>query len=242
MSTSSGTTKTPTLLEMLQAGVHFGHMKSKWHPKMAQFIFTTRNDIHIINLEETTKRLEAACAHMEELGERGGLVLFCGTKKQAVAVIESAAQRIGMPWVTKRWLGGTLTNFAILHKLVQQYITLKNTLSSDQRNRYTKKEQLMLERKMEKLNIDVGGLVALTRKPDVIVMVDVKRERTAIREARKTNTPVIAMTDTNTNPDKVTYPIPANDDALRSIEMIVNLLADAYQEGKERVATAPVNA
>lgn len=241
MSHLSGMTKTPTLLDMLQAGVHFGHMKSKWHPKMAQFIFTTRNDIHIINLEETAKRLEVACLHMQELGARGGLVLFCGTKKQAVAVIESAAQRIGMPWVTKRWLGGTLTNFAILHKLVQQYMSLKTTLSSDQRNRYTKKEQLMLERKMEKLNMDVGGLVALTRKPDVIVMVDVKRERTAIREARKTNTPVIAMTDTNTNPDKVTYPIPANDDALRSIEMIVNLLADAYQEGKESVATQPAS-
>ncbi len=239
MSQATSMTKTPTLLDMLQAGVHFGHMKSKWHPKMAQFIFTTRNDIHIINLEETAKRLEAACLHMQELGARGGLVLFCGTKKQAVAVIESAAQRIGMPWVTKRWLGGTLTNFSILHKLVQQYMSLKTTLSSDQRNRYTKKEQLMLERKMEKLNMDVGGLVALTRKPDVIVMVDVKRERTAIREARKTNTPVIAMTDTNTNPDKVTYPIPANDDALRSIEMIVNLLADAYQEGKETVTTAP---
>ncbi|MBI5135339.1 30S ribosomal protein S2 [Candidatus Uhrbacteria bacterium] len=231
--------KVPTLVEMLQSGVHFGHIKGKWHPKMAQFIFSTRNDVHIINLEETAKQLQNACQYLGDLGSRRALVLFVGTKRQAVGVIESAAKRIGMPYVTKRWLGGTLTNFAIIQKLIQQYLSLKSILSSEQRNRYTKKEQLGIERKVEKLDVSIGGLTQLSRKPDAIVIVDLKRERTAIREAAHTKTSVVAITDTNTNPDKVAYPIPANDDAVGSVEMIVNILADAYQQGRESAAAEP---
>ncbi len=241
MSYLSGMVKIPSLVEMLQSGVHFGHIKGKWHPKMAQYIFTTRNDIHIINLEQTAKQLESACEYLEELGSRKALVMFVGTKRQAVGVIESAALRIGMPYVTKRWLGGTLTNFAIIQKLIQHYLSLKTILSSDQRNRYTKKEQLGIERKVGKFDLSIGGLTGLNRKPDAIVIVDLKRERTAIREAQQTKTPVVAITDTNTNPEKVAYPIPANDDAVASVEMIVNILADAYQQGREKATVeAPV--
>lgn len=228
--------QTPSLLELLQAGVHFGHVKSKWHPKMAKYIFTTRGGVHIINLEMTVKMLSTALDHMEKLGREGGLVVFVGTKKQAVAAIEDVGKKTGLPIVTTRWLGGTLTNFTIIRSLIQQFLSLKTTLESTQRDRYTKKEQLMLTRKMEKLQSTVGGIVTLTRKPDAMVIVDLKREHTALAEAKKTNTPVIALTDTNVNPEKVQFAIPANDDATRSVEIIIGLLAEAYMEGKKQAA------
>ncbi len=228
--------QTPTLASLLQAGVHFGHIKSKWHPKMEKYIYTTRGGVHIINLEQTVKMLAKALEYMENLGKQGSLVVFVGTKKQAVVAVAEAAKKTSMPVVTTRWLGGTLTNFTIIRNLIQNFLTIKSTLESTQRDRYTKKEQLILQRKMEKLNTTVGGLVPLTRKPDAMVIVDLKRERTAVAEARKTNTPIIALVDTNVNPEKVQYPIPANDDAVRSIEIILGLLADAYLEGKSQAA------
>lgn len=222
----------PTLIEMLQSGVHFGHVKGRWHPKMEKYIFTTRGGVHIINLEETAKKLHEAAEYVQTIGQKGGIVLFVGTKKQAAALVEKAAQECAMPYVTKRWLGGTLTNFSVIQKLIQHYKMLKTTLGSDERARYTKKEQLLMERKVAKMDVTVGGLVGLDRKPDAIILVDVRRERTAVREALSTRTPMVAMTDTNTNPEKISYPIPANDDAVRSIEMILNVLKSAYLEGK----------
>ena len=230
--------RSPSLIELLQSGVHFGHTKGKWHPKMDKYIFTTRGGVHIINLEETVKKLNEAAEYVQSIGQKGGMILFVGTKKQAAALVEKAAKECGMPYVSKRWLGGTLTNFSVIQKLIQQYRMLKTTLESDQRVRYTKKEQLLMERKVAKMDITVGGLVGLDRKPDAIILVDVRRERTAVREALATRTPVVAMTDTNANPDNVNYPIPSNDDAVRSIETILNVITAAYVEGKARAASA----
>lgn len=225
--------KIPTLEEMLKAGVHFGHQKSKWHPKMKPYIFTEKNGVHIINLEETERLLEKALTFVNETISRGGTVLFLGTKKQARTIVKDAAISCGAPYIVSRWLGGTMTNSNSVLGLVRKYRKLKEENATGGLEKYTKKERLQIQREITKLDEVVGGIEKLDRIPDAIFVVDIKAEKTAVAEANRKGVPVIAFADTNVNPDRIDYPIPANDDATNSIRVIVNAVADAIKEAKE---------
>ncbi len=230
----------PSLEDLMKAGVHFGHQKSRWHPKMKPFIFTDKNGIHIINLEETQKALEKALNFVKQTVANGGTVLFLGTKKQAQSIVKEAAIDCGMPFIVNRWLGGTITNSKSVLGVVRNFRKLKEDQASGEVKKFTKKEQLQISRKIIKLDTVVGGIESLTKIPDAIFMVDVKCDKTALKEAIIGHVPVVAFTDTNINPEKVTYPIPANDDATSSIKLIVSLVAEAVKEGKKE-AEAPEN-
>ena len=224
---------------MLKAGLHYGHQKSKWHPKMEQYIFGARNKVHIIDLEETRTRLTEALNFLVTLAERGGVVLFVGSKRQAQETIEREAKRCLMPYVNKRWLGGTLTNFSVIFTLIKTHRDLSRQFQSgEMESKYTKKEQLMFRRKMAEIEEKAGGLLSLDRIPDALFILDIKKEKTAFTEAASKRIPVIAVCDTNVDPSAVTYPIPANDDAVKAIEMILSLAADAVIEGKNKRAMA----
>ncbi|MFA6215397.1 MAG: 30S ribosomal protein S2 [Patescibacteria group bacterium] len=223
--------KIPDLLTMLKSGVHFGHQHSKRHPKMQPYIFTSKSGFHIINLEKTQEMLQEALEFTKKIVANGGTILFLGTKKQAQQIIIKNAKETGMPYITERWLGGTFTNFAEILRVVRKLTELKRKKTSGQLEKYTKKEQLEFDREIEKLEKMVGGIESMTKIPDAIFVCDVKKEKTAILEAIKKNIPVIAMCDTNANPDKVNYVIPANDDAVKSIELITGLIAEAIKEG-----------
>ena len=207
----------PDLLTMLKSGVHFGHKLSKRHPKMEPFIFTSKNGFHIINIEETQTRLQAALAFVEKVVLNGGTILFLGTKKQAQPIIRKYAEACGMPFVVERWLGGTFTNFAAISKLTKKYRSLKEQKARGDLEKYTKKERLDFDREIQKLEKVVGGIAEMNRVPEAIFVCDIKKEKTAVREAIRKNVPIVALCDTNTNPDLVTYPIPSNDDAIKSI-------------------------
>ncbi|HLD82262.1 MAG TPA: 30S ribosomal protein S2 [Patescibacteria group bacterium] len=222
----------PTLLEMLHAGVHFGHRKSKWYPKMEPFIFDERNGVHILNLELTQKKLEEALRYVTELVSNKGVIVFVGTKKQAQNIIKQAAIDCGMPYVHERWLGGTITNFSVIHKLINNYKSLKKKKEMGDLSKYTKKEQLDFTREIERLEKIVGGISTLEKLPDAVFIADVKNEKTAITEARKKKIPVVALCDSNVNPELATYPIPANDDATRALTLLIQLIAEAVKEGK----------
>ncbi len=224
--------KIPSLVEMLQAGVHFGHQVSRWHPKMKPFIFTERNGVHIINLEETRSRLESVLETVRQMAADGKLILFVTTKPQAKAIVKAAAIDCGMPYLVERWVGGLLTNFSEIRKLLKKYISLKEQQANGELERYTKKEQLEIGKELEKMDGTLGGLVALQRLPDALFVPAVQREKTAMTEANSTHVPVIGVCDTNANPDKVEYVIPANDDAVNAITMIVGLVAEAVKEGR----------
>ncbi len=224
--------KTPTLLEMLKSGVHFGHRTSKWHPNMAPFIFTTKQNVHIINLEETEKMLVEAAKFVNDLAAHGKTVLFIGTKRQAAPIIEKYAKACGMPYVSTRWLGGMLTNFKHISGVARTLTKLKTQRETGELKKYTKKEQLEFDREIERLENIVGGIEQLFKMPDAVFIVDLKEEKTALREATQMHVPVIAMCDTNADPRTVEHPIPANDDAVKSIELIVGALADAIMDGK----------
>lgn len=226
-----------TLLEMLQKGVHFGHQESRWHPKMKPYIFTSRNGIHIIDLEKTQAKLAEAAAFLKGIAKRGGVVLFVGTKRQAKDIVRSAAESVGMPSVTERWIGGLLTNFETIIKSTRKFKSLESQAASGEFAKYTKKEQLEFRREIERLRELVGGIVSLERLPDAVFFVDLRKEKTALAEARKMKVPTVAIADTNTNPEAVAYPIPANDDATKSIDLIVNLMAEAIREGLDERAT-----
>jgi len=234
-----------TLLDLLRSGVHFGHQTSRWHPKMESFIFTQRNGISIIDLEQTKARLLAAAEFSKQVAARGGKVLFVGTKRQAKPILLKYAEQTGMPFVVDRWLGGTFTNFATIQRLIDDFRRLKEERGSGMLTKYTKKEQSMFQREIERLEKLVGGISLLTKLPEAIFVVDLKQEKTAVREAQKRGIPIIAMVDTNVNPEGVTYPIPANDDATKSIDFVTEVLAEAitegqadYQRGVEESATA----
>lgn len=229
-------TKLPTLVEMLQSGMHFGHRASKWHPKMKQYIFGERGGIHIINLEVTAKKLAEALEFVTNLVAKGGVVLFVGTKRQAQEAVRQAGEEAGMPYVTRRWLGGTLTNFGEILKLIKHFKDLKAKREAGELIKYTKKEQLEFDREIEDLQNKVGGISGLTRMPEAVFILDLKTEKTAFEEAKKMNVPIVAIVDTNVNPRGVDLPIPANDDAVKSIETIVRLLGEAVREGKEMAA------
>jgi small subunit ribosomal protein S2 len=224
--------KIPSVLELLQAGVHFGHKASRWHPKMKPYIFGSRNGIHIIDLDKTQAKLAAALDYVRDLAARGGVVLFLGTKRQAKDVIKSAAEDCGMPYVSGRWLGGTLTNFGEIMNVIRRYNDLKAKQASGALAKYTKKEQAQFAKDIEDMEAKVGGIQSITRAPDAIYIVDLKKEKTALAEAMDRKVPVVALTDTNTNPEDVAYAIPSNDDAVKTIELMTKLVAEAVKEGK----------
>jgi small subunit ribosomal protein S2 len=224
----------PSLQDLLKAGVHFGHRETKWHPKMAPFIFTVRNGIHIIDLEKTVEKLKAALIFLHDVARKGGVALFVGTKPQSRAHVRAAAESVGAPYVTERWLGGTLTNFTVIHKLVKKLEDIERKLAdAEAEKKYTKLERLMFDRERERLVEVVGGIRTMKGLPQAMILADVIHDETAVREARRRSIPTIALCDTNADPEEATYPIPANDDASRSIEFIMKLCAGALREGTE---------
>ena len=227
-------TNIPDLLTMLKSGVHFGHQLSKRHPKMKPFIFMSKNGFHIIDLEQTQVKLSEALDFVKTIAANGGTVLFLGTKKQAQPIIIKAAKACGMPYITERWLGGTLTNFAAISKVINKYRRLKEQKVKGELAKYTKKEQLEFDKETSKLEKMVGGIQELNKIPEAIFICDVKREKTAVSEASRKNVPIVALCDTNANPTNIAYPIPANDDAIKSIELITILVAEAITEGKSQ--------
>jgi len=225
---------TPELSDMLKCGVHFGHQSSKRHPKMTPFIFTVRNQIHIIDLEQTAKKLKEAMDFVSKTVATGGTVLFISSKRQAKALIEKYAKECGMPYINSRWLGGTFTNFSNIIKLTKKLKELEQKQASGELEKYTKKEQLEFQREITRLAELVGGIKEMNKAPEAVFVVDIKKDKTAVKEAIKKKIPIVAMVDTNTNPSAINYPIPANDDASKSIEIITKAIADAVKEGKER--------
>lgn len=217
---------------LLESGVHFGHRTNKWEPRMRPYIFTERNGIHIIDLQQTVKALNNAYNVVRDCVSQGGSVLFVGTKRQAQETVKEEAIRCGMPYVTERWMGGILTNWVTMFQRIQELERLEHMRDSGDINRLTKKEGLLIQREINRLEIRLSGLRKMKRVPDYVFIVDVCRETTAVHEANKLNIPVIALVDTNCNPTGVDYVIPSNDDAIRAIKLLVGKIADAVIEGK----------
>jgi small subunit ribosomal protein S2 len=221
-----------SLKALLEAGVHFGHRTHKWHPKMKTFIFTERNGVHIIDLQQTVAGLTAACNLVRESVAAGGVVLFVGTKRQAQETVETEAQRCGMPYVTDRWLGGTLTNWRTIKERIDELTKLEKMEAGGDFERLTKKEGLFLKRRMERLRIRLGGVRQMTNIPTLVFAIDVQREATAVHEANILGIPVLALVDTNCDPTGVDYVIPSNDDAIRAIKLLTAKIADSVIEGQ----------
>jgi small subunit ribosomal protein S2 len=220
--------------ELLAAGCHFGHLTRRWNPKMRPFIFMERNGIHIIDLMKTSLLLEEACNALSNIVAEGKRVLFVGTKKQAVDVVRETAVRTGQFYVTERWLGGLLTNFTTIRKSVKRLTNIEKMESDGTFDKITKKEVLFLHREKDKLNKVLSGIVDMTRLPGAIFVIDVKKEAIAVKEARRLSIPVFAIVDTNCDPGEVDYVIPANDDAIKSIQVITKAISEAALEGRER--------
>ena len=216
---------------LLETGVHFGHRTQKWHPKMKPYIFTERNGIHIIDLQQTVAALDNAYALVRDTAARGGTLLFLGTKRQAQESIQKEAERCGMPYVNQRWLGGTLTNWRTIKQKIDELQRLEEGKATGQFERLTKKEQLMIDRRIIKLQDRLGGIRSMSKLPDLLFVVDVRREDTAVHEANILRLPVIALVDTNCDPGGVDYVIPSNDDAIRAIKLMAAKIADAVLEG-----------
>jgi len=223
----------PTYQTLLDAGVHFGHLKKKWNPKMSPYIFMERNGIHIIDLNKTQRMLDEAARAAKQLAISGRKILFVATKKQAKEIVEMEAKRVNMPFVTERWLGGMLTNFATVRKSIKQMKNIEKMKTDGTFDRINKKERLMLTREQAKLEKVIGGIAELNRLPSALFIVDIHKEHIAVAEARKLNIPTIAMVDTNSNPGLVDFPIPANDDAAKSIQLIMRTITDSIAEGLE---------
>ena len=219
--------------QLLEAGVHFGHQTRRWDPKMAEYIFQARNGIHIIDLQKTSKKLDEAYEFIKEQVEEGKTVLFVGTKKQAQECMKEAAEKSGMYYVNQRWLGGMLTNFDTIQKRIQRLKDLEKMEQDGTFDVLPKKEVILLKKEMEKLEKNLGGIKEMDKLPGVIFLVDPKKERIAILEAKKLNIPVIGIVDTNCNPQELDYPIPGNDDAIRSVSLIADVMANAIIEGKQ---------
>ncbi len=224
--------KTPTLLEMLKAGVHFGHQESRWHPKMEQYLFGARNGVHVINLEKTLEELERSLAFVRSLTAQGKVILFVGTKKQARDLVRAAAESCGMPYLVERWIGGLLTNFSEVRTRLKKYKTLKDQFASGEIEKYTKLEQVKMKKDLEKMEKYLAGLASLEKVPDALYVADMRTEKTALAETIKMGVKVVGVCDSNVNPEKADYIIPANDDAINSIKMIADLVAEAASEGK----------
>lgn len=226
----------PTLVQLLEAGLHFGHRRSRRHPKMGPFLFSTKNDLSVIDVRKTLDSLKTALAAITRIAEQGGTLLCVGTKKQAHAAVRKCAEETGQPYVVNRWLGGTLTNFTVISKMIKKYHSLKGEQASGELQKYTKKEQLERAREIDELDTLIGGIQNLAALPDALFVVDVNHDNTAVKEARKKHIPIIALCDANVNPELVTYPIPGNDDARKSIDLILRLVSEAYQDGTAKRA------
>jgi len=223
---------TVTIKQLLEAGAHFGHQTSWWHPHMKSYIFTKRNGIHIIDLEQTVSMLDKACDFIRQLVAEGGSILFVGTKKQAQETIEEEAKRCNMYYVNQRWLGGVLTNFITIQTRIDYLVRLEDQQARGEFNRLPKKEALKLEKEILRLNRQIGGLKEMTSLPAALFIVDVIKERIALAEAKRVGIPVVAIVDTNCNPADIDCPIPANDDAIKTIKLICNSIADSVIEGR----------
>ena len=222
-----------SMKQLLEAGVHFGHQTRRWDPKMAEYIFQARNGIHIIDLQKTSKKLDEAYAFLKEQAEEGKTVLFVGTKKQAQECVKEAAEKCGMYYVDQRWLGGMLTNFDTIRARVQRLKDLEKMQEDGTFDVLPKKEVILLKKEMSKLERNLGGIKEMDKLPGVIFLVDPKKERIAVLEAKKLNIPIIGLVDTNCNPEEVDYAIPGNDDAIRAVKLIADVMANAVIEGKQ---------
>jgi len=222
-----------SMKQLLEAGVHFGHQTRKWNPKMAKYIFTSRNDIHIINLEDTVVLAEEAYNYIKQCASEGKTILFVGTKKQAQQAIEDEAKRCGMYYINSRWLGGTLTNFKTIRSRVERLNKINNMEKVGEFNLLPKKEVIKLKAERDKLEKNLGGIKDMTKLPDVMFIVDTKKEHLAVKEAKSLNIPIVALIDTNCDPDPIDYVIPGNDDAIRAVQLIAGSIADAVIEAKE---------
>jgi small subunit ribosomal protein S2 len=229
-----------TIKELLEAGVHFGHQTKRWNPKMKKYLFGERNGIYIIDLQKTLKMFQEAYAFLRDAAGRGESVLFVGTKKQAADTIQEEAARAGMYFVNRRWLGGTLTNFQTITKSISRLKQLEDMQATGKFEAFSKKEVLRMEREMEKLNNALLGIKAMEQLPGAVFIIDPKKERIAVQEARRLGIPVLAVVDTNCDPDEIDFPIPGNDDAIRAIRLITSRLADAIIEGRGAGAKAGV--
>ena len=228
-----------SMRQMLEAGVHFGHQTRRWNPKMRRFIFGERNGIYIIDLEQTLTRVESAYGFVRDLVSNGGTILFVGTKKQAQDPIQSFALKVGMPYVNERWLGGMLTNFETISKRVNKMLDYERMKASGEFDAMIKKEALMLDRELTKLQRNLGGLRDMKKAPDAVFVVDTKKEHIAVTEANKLGIPVVAVVDTNVDPDVVQYPIPGNDDAIRANSLLIETIAAAVEEGRYIASRRP---
>ena len=224
-----------SMKQLLEAGVHFGHQTRKWDPKMAKYIFTSRNDIHIINLEQTAQLVEVAYAYVRDMAKEGKTILFVGTKKQAQKAIEDEAKRCGMYYINSRWLGGTLTNFKTIRSRINRLNKLNNMEKVGEFNLLPKKEVIKLKAERDKLEKYLGGIKDMEKLPDMLFIVDTKKEHIAVKEAKALNIPIVALIDTNCDPEPIDYVIPGNDDAIRAVSLIAGAIANAVIEAKEGV-------
>ncbi len=225
-----------SMRELLEAGVHFGHQTRRWNPKMRRFIFAERGGIYIIDLTQTSERLDEAQQFLRNVAERGGTVLFVGTKKQAQDAVENEAKRVDMPYVNHRWLGGLLTNWRTMADRIDRLHDMRRLRDEGQLELLPAKERIAMSGELEKLEANLGGVADMRRQPDAVVIVDLKKEALAVREARRLNIPVVALVDTNCDPDEADYVIPGNDDAIRSCNLVIHALAEAVSNGKQKVS------
>jgi small subunit ribosomal protein S2 len=231
-----------SMRQMLEAGLHFGHQTRRWNPKMKPYIYGPRNGIYIINLDATMRHFRSSYSFIVDLVGKGGTIMFVGTKRQARDIVAQEAARCGMFYVNHRWLGGMMTNFQTIKNSIERLKKIEAMKEDGSINRFPKKEILMMEKELVKLDRNLGGIKNMRTHPDAIFVIDPKKEDIAVNEAQKLNIPVIALTDTNCDPDGIDYLIPGNDDAIRSIKLIASLIADAVLEGKERLGEEVVNA
>jgi small subunit ribosomal protein S2 len=224
-----------SMRELLEAGVHFGHQTRRWNPKMRRFIFTERSGIYIIDLTQTAERLEEAAQFVRNLAERNGTILFVGTKKQSQDAVENEAKRVGMPFVNHRWLGGLLTNWRTMSDRIERLHELRRLRDEGQMELLPAKERISMAGELEKLEANLGGVADMRRQPDAVFIIDLRKEQLAVREAKRLGLPVIALVDTNCDPDEADYVIPGNDDAIRSCSLITKVIADAVAAGKQKV-------
>jgi small subunit ribosomal protein S2 len=227
-----------SMKELLEAGVHFGHQTRRWNPKMKRFIFTERGGIYIIDLQQTQQLLDDAHAFARGIAQRGGSVLFVGTKKQAQDSVAGEAKRVGMPYVNHRWLGGLLTNWRTMSERIQRLHELRSLRQESQLDLLPAKERIAMLAELDKLEANLGGVADMRRQPDAVFIVDLRKEQLAVREARRLGLPVIALVDTNCDPDEADYVIPGNDDAIRSCSLVIKAVADGIEAGKQKVSAA----
>lgn len=222
--------KKTTIADMLKAGVHFGHQKAKYQPKMKPYVYTVRNNIHILDLEQTAEKLAQAQEFATKIIQNNGTILFIGTKRQTKNMLKKTAQECEMPYVSERWLGGTFTNFKIISNLIQKLCDLEEQEESGELKKYTKKEHHEIKQEIKRLNKLIGGIKTLKKLPDAVFVADTEHDKTAIKESSEKNIPIIAITDTNSDPSKIKYPIPANDDAIPSIKLILEQIQNAIKK------------